>query len=333
MNHNLLDVHNVTMHFGGNSRNRGGVVALENFTLSIPSDEAKIITIAGESGSGKTTLARLILGIIQPTGGEILYRGKILPQMSHEERQEYRREVQAIFQDPFAVYNPFYPIDRLLAVPLRSFGLAHNRAEARRLIEAALEQVGLRPNEVLGRYPHQLSGGQRQRIVVARSLLLKPRLIIADEPVSMIDASLRANILENLKQLRDKFGISLLYITHDLATAHQISDELYVLYQGRVAEHGDSTAVIKTPKHPYTQLLVSSIPRPDPDHPWVGRVEIPLNETTVIKDRTGCLFKERCAHALPACHLQPPQFVVATGQSVACHLNAESEAPTGRSKR
>ena len=324
---NLLEFDNVTMAFGGNKRNPTGVVALENLNLSIRDDEPKIIAIAGESGSGKTTLARLGLGMIKPTRGRVVYKGQDLWAMSNQERRDYRREVQAIFQDPFAVYNPFYTIDRLLMTPIRTFKLARNRAQARQLMEEALEKVGLRPNEVLGRYPHQLSGGQRQRIVVARSLLLQPKIIVADEPVSMIDASLRANILTKLKELRDEFGISLLYITHDLATAHQISDQIFILYRGRSVEVGAASTVIQNPQHPYTQLLVSSIPRPDPERRWQGTVEIPLEELSPGDDRAGCLFRHRCPQRMDACEKTPGDYAGGYGQTVACYLYQENGAP------
>ena len=325
---NLLEFDNITMAFGGNRRNPAGVVALEDLNLAIEADKPSIIAIAGESGSGKSTLARLGLGMIKPTAGRVIYKGQDLWAMSNRERRDYRREVQAIFQDPFAVYNPFYTIDRLLLTPIRTFKLATGRAQARELMEEALTKVGLRAAEVLGRFPHQLSGGQRQRIVVARSLLLQPKIIVADEPVSMIDASLRANILTKLKELRDEFGISLLYITHDLATARQISDKIFILYRGRVVEVGDASAVIQHPQHPYTQLLVSSIPRPDPEKTWEGRVEIPLEELSPGGGRAGCLFRHRCPHAMAECETTPGQFAGGYGQSVACYLYKENGAPT-----
>ena len=323
----LLEFDNVTMAFGANKRNPAGVVALEALDLHIRADEPKIIAIAGESGSGKTTLARLGLAMLKPTGGRVVYKGRDLWAMSKEERRDYRREVQAIFQDPFAVYNPFYTIDRLLLTPIRTFKLANDRAQARTMMEEALDKVGLRAGEVLGRYPHQLSGGQRQRIVVARSLLLQPKIIVADEPVSMIDASLRANILTQLKELRDEFGISLLYITHDLATAHQISDQILILYRGRVVEVGEASTVIQHPQHPYTQLLVSSIPRPDPERRWEGTVEIPLEELSPSGDRAGCLFRHRCPHAMIECETTPGDYAGGFGQTVACYLYKDNGAP------
>lgn len=244
--------------------------ALKDFNLEISEDKPSIIAIAGESGSGKTTLGRLVLGMIGATQGRMAYRGKAPEEMGRDERSAFRREVQAIFQDPFSVFNPFYKVDHLLHMPLRTFGIARGKGEADDLIAEALSRVGLRPEQVLGRFPHQLSGGQRQRIAVARSLMLRPKLIVADEPVSMIDASLRATILNRISALRDELGISIIYITHDLATARQVSDQLYILYRGETVEHGSAEEVITAPKHSYTRLLVGSIPRPDPDHPWAA---------------------------------------------------------------
>jgi peptide/nickel transport system ATP-binding protein len=176
--------------------------------------------------------------------------------------------VQAIFQDPFGVYNSFYKVDHVLTTPIAKFKLAKSRQETRQLIEQALRSVGLRPEDTLGRYPHQLSGGQRQRTMVARTLLLRPKVIVADEPVSMVDASLRVTVLANLLQLKQQFGISLVYITHDLATAYQISDRIIVLHRGTVVEAGDPEQVVKHPEHPYTKLLIGSIPMPDPSQGW-----------------------------------------------------------------
>src|SRR5215471_8713796 len=181
------------------------IVALDQFSLTLSGDRPTFTAIAGESGSGKTTLARLLLGFTRPTSGEVLYRGKELWKMSRGDWLAFRQEVQAIFQDPFEVFNPFYRVDHLLTVPIARLRLAKSRAQARSQIEAALIAVGLRPEDTLGRYPHQLSGGQRQRLTVARALLLRPRLIIADEPVSMVDASLRATILGSLRNLNQEF--------------------------------------------------------------------------------------------------------------------------------
>ncbi|MDQ3696356.1 MAG: ABC transporter ATP-binding protein [Chloroflexota bacterium] len=268
----LLELRDVGKVFGGGLLGQRPVPALAGFSLTIDGEQPTITAIVGESGSGKTTMARLLLGLETPTSGAVLYHGKELSRCSRQERKSFRREVQAIFQDPFEVYNSFYKVDHVLTTPIAKFGLAKSREEGRQLIEQALRAVGLRPEETLGRYPHQLSGGQRQRTMVARTLLLRPKVIVADEPVSMVDASLRVTVLGNLLQLKQEFGISLVYITHDLATAYQISDRIMVLHRGQVVEEGDPEQVVKHPEHPYTKLLISSIPLPDPERAWGDEV-------------------------------------------------------------
>jgi peptide/nickel transport system ATP-binding protein len=264
----LLEARDVTKVFGGGGLGaRPPTVALKNFSLTLEADQPTIIAVVGESGSGKTTMGRMLLGLDHPTKGEILYRGKNVRQLSRDESREFRIQVQAIFQDPFGVFNSFYRIDHVLTMPIAKFGLARNASESRAMIEQALRAVGLKPSDTLGRYPNQLSGGQRQRIMVARALLLRPKVIIADEPVSMIDASLRVSVLKNLLQLKQEFGISIIYITHDLTTAYQISDSIIVLYRGEVVEQG-GVELVNAPQHPYTKLLISSIPVPDPNRPW-----------------------------------------------------------------
>ncbi len=264
----LMELRDVTKVYGGGLLNTNTTVALKNMNLAIEGDTPKIIAIVGESGSGKTTLASLLMGFISPTEGAVYYQGKDLSKLSGAERKNFRREVQAVFQDPFAVYNPFYKVDHVLSVPLAKFKLARSKAQAQELMEEALSAVGLRPEETLGRYPHQLSGGQRQRIIVARALMLKPKVLIADEPVSMVDASLRATILESLRTMNQSLHIPILYITHDLATAYHVSDQVVVLYRGVAVESGDTETVIKNPQHEYTRLLFDSIPWPDPDRRW-----------------------------------------------------------------
>ena len=324
----LLEARGVTKVFGGGVLGRGRVTALDELSFRVDDEAPSITAIVGESGSGKTTLARLLLGLAAPTSGEVRYRGEDLRRLSREQRRRFLREVQVIFQDPFEVYNPFYRVDHVLDVPIRKFGLAKGDAARRNLIAEALSAVGLRPEETLGRYPHQLSGGQRQRIMVARALLLRPRLIIADEPVSMVDASLRATILGSLRTLNRELGISIVYITHDLTTAYQISRDVIVLYRGAMAEAGGAQALGGDPQHPYTRLLVGSIPLPDPDLPWRG--ERALGEPVTGLAPTGtsfCRFYDRCPHAMPICvEKAPPLFRTAPDRGTACYLYRE--APT-----
>jgi oligopeptide/dipeptide ABC transporter ATP-binding protein len=320
----LLQVKNLTKTYGKGLLSQTQTVALEDFSLQISGDNPVITTIAGESGSGKTTLANLILGFLSPTSGEILYDGQDIWQASKREWIKYRREVQGIFQDPYGTYNPFYKVDYVFDMVIEKFKLASSRAEARQVTEEALEVVGLRPNEILGKYPHQLSGGQRQRIMVARAFLLKPRLIIADEPVSMIDASLQVRILDILLRLKQDFGISFLYITHDLSTAYQISDDIFILYLGSVMERGDIDAVMQEPQHPYSQLLLRSIPVPDPNETWEERLELPPEEQVATIDIPGCKYYQRCPYAMDICNeAPPPLYHVGPRQWAACYLRKD----------
>ena len=324
----LLEIEHATKIYGGGFLQAGAqVVALRDFDLKIPERPATITTIAGESGSGKTTLASAILGFTTLTSGRILYRGTDVSRLDHQQQITYRREVQAVFQDPYEVYNPFYRVRHIFDIVLRRFNLAHGRRESRELVEDALKVVGLRSQEVLDKYPHQLSGGQRQRMMVARALLLKPRLIVADEPVSMVDASLRAMILDIMLRMRDEFGISFLYITHDLSTAYQISDNTYILYQGSIAERGSSVEVIEHPRHPYVQLLLGSIPVPDPKQRWQSEVQIPSEEEQREAGLNGCRFYARCPFHMDRCLEKPPPLyeLEVVGHQAACYLCEDSQ--------
>jgi peptide/nickel transport system ATP-binding protein len=315
----LLEARYLTKVFGGGVFDRRTTVALENFSIAIDSDRPSITAVVGESGSGKTTLARLLLGLVTPTRGQVLYQGRDLKTMGAPERKAFRHDVQVIFQDPYEVYNPFYRVDHVLVTPVAKFKLAATKAAARAVIEDALRAVGLRPEETLGRFPHQLSGGQRQRVMVARALLLKPRVILADEPVSMVDASMRATILASLRTMTVERGISIIYITHDLATAYQISDNIVVLYRGSVAEAGDVEGVVKAPHHPYTRLLISSIPVASAERTWVG--ESPPAAPNPAGGTGGCKFAERCPEAMPICRqARPPLFQVHPYRAVSCYL-------------
>ena len=316
----LLEAQHLTKTFGSGFLDRHATVALEDFSLLIDSERPSITAVVGESGSGKTTLARLLLGLVTPTRGQVFYQGQDLQRMPHAQWRAFRRDVQVIFQDPYEVYNPFYRVDHVLTTPVAKFRLAPSRTAARTLIAEVLQAVGLRPEETLGRFPHQLSGGQRQRVMVARALLLSPRLIVADEPVSMVDASLRATILGMLRTMHVERGIAIIYITHDLATAYQISDNIVVLYRGAVVEAGAVDLVVKQPQHPYTQLLVSSIPMASPERTWniaggPGAVGLQAAKST------GCKFAERCPHATSLClQAVPPLFHTQPYRAVACYL-------------
>lgn len=256
------------LRFDNVRKNYGAVTALHPMSFSLQGDTPQIISIVGQSGSGKSTMGSIMLGFNPPSEGRVLYEGKDVQKMSASESLEFRKNVQAVFQDPYACFNPFYRVNHALKFPFKQFGLSQGEAHTQKAMEEACAAVGLDPDLVLPRYPHQLSGGQRQRLIVARALMLSPKLLIADEPVSMVDASLRATILSNIYDLKDKYGISILYITHDLATAYHVSDYVMVLFKGHVVEAGPPKDVIGAPKHPYTRLLIDSIPWPDLDRSW-----------------------------------------------------------------
>lgn len=263
----VLELKNVSKVYG-KGLFAAGTTALHPLTLTMPGDRPVIVSVVGQSGSGKTTLGDLCLGLSRASGGAVLFDGHDISRLDRSRSREFRRDMQAVFQDPYASFNPFYRVEHGFSVPLKEFGIASSRDEMRQMAMAACEGVGLDAAAILDRFPHELSGGQRQRLMVARAMMLRPRMIIADEPVSMVDASQRAEILADVNKLKDDHGISVLYITHDLATAYQVSDYVIVLQNGRVVEAGSAEQVIGAPEHPYTRLLIRSIPWPDPDPKW-----------------------------------------------------------------
>jgi len=255
-----LVVRNLTKVFNLGFFRKRKVVAVKNVYFEVA--EGEIVSLVGESGSGKTTAAKMILRLLPPTDGEIVFEGfdvwKDL--CSRKDLIEYRKRVHAVFQDPFASYNPFYPVERTLWQVLRLTG-ERDRKKGLKLIEEALFKVGLDPKDIIGKYPHQISGGQKQRMMIARCWLLKPSLIIADEPTSMIDASSRGGIISLLESLREEQGTSIMFITHDLGLAYYVSERIFVMKEGEIVEEGTPDEVVLNPKHPYTKQLVNSIPK------------------------------------------------------------------------
>jgi peptide/nickel transport system ATP-binding protein len=277
----LLAVDAVSRHY-----TRGSLLAREHFaavdqvSFSLEADRAEIFTIVGESGSGKTTLARMILGMVAPSGGAIRFKGRDLSTIhGRRARLRFMKEVQPVFQNPFEAFNPMKRLDRyLFATARRMAGLADVGAIGE-AADSALKSVGLSLAEVRGRFPHELSGGQLQRVAIARALISKPALLVADEPVSMIDASLRASIVNLLRDLRGRLGVSIIYITHDLATAYYISDRLLIMRRGQAVESGEARAVLDRPQHPYSQLLKASVLPPDvPAEPGARLRAEPTNQ-------------------------------------------------------
>jgi len=261
----LLDVDHVGMTYsvGGFFRRRG-VRAVDDVSLRLEAGKPEILAIIGESGSGKTTLARMILNLAKPTHGAIRFLGNDVTRIrTNRDRMAFMRQVQPIFQNPFEAFNPLKRIDRYLFVSARRFAGARAVVDVQAKADESLRQVGLSLTEVRGRYPHELSGGQLQRIAIARALVSSPSLIVADEPVSMVDASLRMSIVNLFKALRDELRVSIIYITHDLATAYYISDRVLIMQRGNVVESGDARAVLDHPQHPYSILLKSAVLSPE----------------------------------------------------------------------
>jgi peptide/nickel transport system ATP-binding protein len=325
-NGKLLDVQHVTVdfHIGGLI---GGTLlrAVNDVSFSLDGDKPEIFALAGESGSGKTTLSRLLLRDLVPTRGRVLFEGRDLSTIRRRsEFIEFIKKVQPVFQNPFETFNPLRHVEAYLSDTAVHFGIAPNRRQAAEVVDSALRNVGLSLDEVRQRYPHELSGGQLQRVSVARALISKPRLIVADEPVSMVDASLRMEIVNLFRQLRDEQKVSVIYITHDLATAYYISDRIAIMLRGYVVESGPVVDVLERPVHPYTQLLKDSVPEPDPRERESWEKPITLGATEVKEyGRIGCKFAGRCPHVMDICRTADPPDVRVGQQTVKCYLYSE----------
>ena len=320
----LLEIKNLSKVFitGRGLAGRGEIRAVDNVSFSLPGDEPTLLTMVGESGSGKTTITRNILGLSEPTSGEVRYKGKNIFKMNTREWSEYREQVQIVFQDPYGTYNPFYKIDRVLTLPVKKFNLGKSQDEKDALVEEALKAVELRPKDILGRYPHQLSGGERQRVMLARLYLLRPQLILADEPVSMIDVSLRAAFLNILLNFKQQYGMSCIFITHDLAVGYYLGGKILILCQGQIVEMGSMDTVVHDPKHPYSQVLIESVPPPNPRNRWKEEADLHSGELRRSADLyEGCIYRSRCPFAMDRCQTNtPPMIRVGEDHQVACFL-------------
>ena len=324
----LLRTEGLTKYFKiGNALSRRSLHAVDDVSFSI--GQQQIVALAGESGCGKSTIARLLAKIYKPTSGEIYFQGKPLSAVgSRQERLRYSGLAPMVFQDPFGSINPVFRVSHgvMRGIKLHRPGLS--RQECHNEALRVFEVVGLSPAaEVLQRYPHELSGGQRQRVGFAQALAMRPKLIIADEPVSMLDVSIRIGLLNLMVKLRDSEGVSILYITHDLASARYVADRLIIMYAGQITESGPMEEVLTNPKHPYTQLLLSAVP--DPRAPLGVGAETDKGEPPKVVDPTpGCRFRWRCPLAIDECHhVTPPLRELLPGHSAACHV-ARTDAAT-----
>ena len=289
------------------------LTAVSDISLSIEAGET--VGLVGESGCGKSTFARTVLGLYPKTSGDVFYKGKNIE--DEAVGRDYRHHVQMIFQDPYASLDPRMTVEDIISEPLRNYHLAKNESERRQKVAALLEQVDMRA-EAAQRYPHEFSGGQRQRIGIARALAAGPECIFCDEPISALDVSVQVQIVNMLQRLQQEQGLAYLFIAHDLAMVHHLSQRMGVMYLGRLVELGPGDDVFKAPLHPYTQMLIASVPRPDPHyvrrHVAVGEVPSPLNLPT------GCVFHPRCPYADEKCKREVPQLrEISKGRFAACH--------------
>jgi peptide/nickel transport system ATP-binding protein len=311
----LLEVDQLTKVFSlGSILSRVRITAADNVSFYVR--PAEIFALAGESGCGKTTTARMILGFEEPTSGTITHNGQIA---ARNEKVWITRGIQAIFQDPFGTFNPLRTVDQYFFDTIRNFFPRMKKEDAIELIDQKLRAVGLSYEEFSGKYPSEYSGGQLQRVSIARALLTNPILLIADEPVSMVDASLRMAIVNLFKTLRDRLEVSVLYITHDLATAYYVSDRIAIMFRGNIVEMGSVEQVLMNPKHPYTELLRESIPEADPSKRWTGEVKLSdIEYEEYLKQ--GCRFAGRCPRVMDICKRKVPADLYVDDVLVRCHL-------------
>jgi len=328
MSEKFLEIQGVTKIYrtGGIMGGRK-LTAVDHVTLALDKGKPQILSIVGESGSGKTTLARMVLRLIRPTSGEIVVDGIAASgTLVGSQVKAFRRKVQPIFQNPFESFSSRKTVDTYLFETARNVGGAKNRKEAHAAVDQALVNVGLTAERVIGRYPNQFSGGELQRVSVARAIIPHPELLVADEPVSMIDASLRMNVVNLFKKLRDEFKINILYITHDLSTAYYVSDLIAIMYRGNVVEYGPATQVLTQPAHPYTELLLDSVAKIG--EKWSELVRLPDMETKEY-GYVGCKFAGRCPYVRDICRqVKPPLVQTDDGREVLCFKLTDYREPS-----
>jgi oligopeptide/dipeptide ABC transporter ATP-binding protein len=323
----LLEVNDLKKHFalGGGLLGRQSRVLKAVDGLSFTVARGETLSLVGESGCGKSTVAKALMRLYAPTAGQVVLDGRRIDDLSAGALRPLRRHIQMVFQDPFSSLNPRMRVRAILAEPIRNFGLAHNAADLESRLASLMERVGL-PREALGRFPHEFSGGQRQRIGIARALAAEPDLIICDEAVSALDVSVKAQIVNLLRDLQRELDLAMLFISHDLAIVEHMTHRVAVMYLGKIVEIGPRRDIFLAPRHPYTQALLSAVPIPEPG---AGRTRIVLkgDVPSPINPPAGCRFHTRCPHAFDRCRVEVPGLdAVGAGHFAACHLN-DTAAP------
>ncbi len=332
----LIKVDNAGIAFDNRINKKEKVQVLSDINLEV--EEGEIVAVVGESGCGKTTLGKMIVGIHKPTEGKILYKGKDISKLKKGDFKDYRLGVQMVHQDSFAALNPNRTIFQSLSMPLLQHKIAKNKEEAEKILKEYFAEVGLVPQEqFLYKYPHQLSGGQRQRILLARALSVKPKLIVADEPVSMVDVSLRISLIDLMSKMNKKYNISFIYITHDLATARYIAKNgrLVVMYLGKIVEMNNIYEAIDNPKHPYFHALLSAVPQTVGKRNDGGSASLPLRTLdmpSIMNPPSGCKFHTRCPYYTEKCEKEEPKLAEYKGGYVACHYAKEVEEKRAKAK-
>lgn len=320
----LLEAENLVKEFPAR---RGKVHAVSGVSLCIYRGET--LALVGESGCGKSTLGRMLLRLIEPTSGRLRYDGQNLLALKPEKMREMRRRMQIIFQDPYASLNPRMSIGRIIEEPLLTHKIGENRQERQSIVHSLMDKVGIRP-EFYSRYPHQFSGGQRQRVGIARALALNPELIVCDEPVSALDVSIQAQILNLLRDLQKELGLTYLFISHDLGVVRYISDRVCVMFLGRLCEIGGTKELYQSPIHPYTRFLMESVPKPDPALRREEREILTGDIPSPIDPPSGCRFHTRCPYAKEICSKEaPPMREFGNGRYAACHFPLVAQPQKG----
>ncbi len=315
----LLEVKNLKKYF---HTNKGTLHAVDDVSFELR--EGETLGVVGESGCGKSTTGRAILRLHEPTAGEVIFDGVDITKLSQKQLHGYRKEMQMIFQDPFASLNPRKSISEIIADPLRLHKMYKSKAEMNARVVELMETVGL-SQRLVNSYPHELDGGRRQRVGIARALAMNPKFIVCDEPVSALDVSIQAQILNLLRKLQREMGLTYIFITHDLSVVHYFSDYIMVMYLGKMVEYASAETLFNNPSHPYTKALLSAIPLPD-IHKKKQQILLQGEISSPINPKPGCRFAPRCPDACPKCfEVEPETYEIAPGHQVVCHLFSENE--------